>query len=90
MGCSLESSRLEVMVEDYCNARYVANIIIRRIVQCTREVCLKSIVLKRCRKLGMFIIVFLRLMHMWTIGRWITRDLSMRWTIRFLIKLFIF
>jgi len=47
IGCNLESSRVEVMVEDYCRVGYVAKIIVRRIVHSTMEVGLIFIVLRR-------------------------------------------
>ena len=50
MDSNLESSRIEVMVRDHCSVGYVANIITRRIVHCTRVTGFISTVLRRRKR----------------------------------------
>lgn len=62
MGLSLESDKIEVMVGDHCSAGFVAKIITRRIFHYINVAGLISIVLRRCKQLGMLAITFLEFM----------------------------
>jgi len=55
----MESSELEVMVENCCSIEYVARIIVRGIVFIIRVVDPRFIVLRRHTHLGMLVIAFL-------------------------------
>ena len=52
MDHSLESYRLEVIVENCCGVGYVEKIIIRGIFHSIRVIDPRYVVLRRCRKLG--------------------------------------
>jgi len=90
MGRNLERNRTEVMVGDHCNVGYVAKIIARRIVHCTRVASLRSIALRRCKKLGTLVIKFLEFMQLWTTNRKIIRNPLLRWKVSFKAELFLF
>ena len=59
------------------------------IVHRIRVVGLRYIVYRRHRLLGMWGRVFLVFMQLWSTNRHSTRHLSLRWTISFVIKLFL-
>ena len=90
MGHSPESNIIEVMVGNNCNDGYVARIISIWIARHIRVVGLKSAVIMGCRQLGMLDRAFLRSMQHWITGRRITRQLLLRWKVRYMIKLFLF
>lgn len=62
MSRDLENIKTKVIVGDRCSIGYVAKIIVRRFFHCTGVVGLISIVIRRCKQLGMLVIAFLKFM----------------------------
>jgi len=87
----MERSKLEAVVGKHYSFGYVVRIIVRGIV-CSIKVVVepRSIVLRRCIQLVMLVIAFPISMQLWTIDRWTIRHRSLRWSVRFVIKLFLF
>ena len=84
------NNNIEVLVLVSWSVVHVARNTIREIVHRTKVVGLRYTVHERHRLLGTLVKVFHVSMQEWTIGRQNTKHLSLRWKVRFVIKLFLF
>ena len=87
MSCS---SNLEMLVLVSWSVGHVARNTLREFVYKIRMVGLIYIVHRRRGLLGMLVIVFFVSIQQWATNRQNTKNLSLRWTVRFMIKLFLF
>ena len=88
MGHNSES--IEVRELDSWSVGHVVRNTLGDIFCSIRVVGLSYTVHRRCRLLGMLVRVFHVSMQQWTTGRHSTRNLSLIWTVSFVIKLFLF
>ena len=77
-------------IRSSCGVGLVEGIIAGEIVHNIRAVDLRYIMHRTHKMLGMLVKVFLVFMQHWVIDKKTIRDISLIWTITFVIKLFLF